>query len=62
MELMFPWAVYAGIATFVVLLIFKLKNKDKFRKGKKVANTGFVEETPLYKSLFKKYKILLLFF
>ena len=59
MELMFPWAVYAGIATFVVLLIFKLKNKDKFRKGKKVANTGFVEETPLYKSLFKKYKILL---
>jgi len=56
MELIFPRAIYVGIPIALGLLLIGLKRKDKFRKGKKVANTGFIEETRLYKKLMRKYK------
>ncbi len=57
MELIFPRAIYIGIPIALGLLLIGLKRKDKFRKGKKVANTNFIEETPLYKKLMRKYKV-----
>ncbi len=57
MELIFPRAIYIGIPIALGLLLIGLKRKDKFRKGKKVANTIFMEETPLYRKLMRKYKV-----
>lgn len=57
MELVFPRAIYVGIPVALALLLIGLKRKDKFRKGKKIANTGFIEETKLYKKLMRNYKV-----
>jgi len=57
MEIMFPLALFIGIPLAVLLIFFTFKRKDKFRKGKKVANTNFIEDTPLYKRLMISYRI-----
>lgn len=56
MELMFPAAICIGIPIAVILTFITIKRKDTFVKGKKVANTNFIKETPLYKKLLKQYK------
>ena len=56
MELMYPQVLFIGIPIAIVLTFFTLKRKDVFHKGRKVANTNFVEETPLYKKLMRQYK------
>lgn len=56
MELMFPVAIYVGIPIAVILTFITIKRKDVFGKGKKVANTNFIKETPLYQKLMKEYK------
>ena len=58
MELIFPWFLYVGIVVLVILCILKFINRIKYKRGKRVANTGFVEETSLFKQLYLKYKIL----
>lgn len=56
MELMYPQVLFIGIPVAIILTFFTIKRNDVFRKGKKVANTNFVEETPLYKKLMRQYK------
>ena len=58
MELVSPWVLYIGIPVIIILPFLRLKQKDQYQKGNKVANTGFIEETPYYKKLLKQYKIL----
>ena len=60
MELIFPWVLYSGLILVIVLLLLNLlkwKKKDTYKKGNKVTNTSFLEETPYYKQLYKKYRI-----
>lgn len=57
MELMHPWAIYIGIPLAIIMTFFTIKKKDVFQKGKKVANTNFLEDTPLYKKLLWEYRI-----
>lgn len=57
MELMNPAILFIGIPIAVILTFFTIKRKDSFGKGKKVANTKFIENTPLYKKLMLEYKI-----
>lgn len=57
MELMHPWAIFVGIPIAIILTFFTIKKKEVFEKGKKVANTNFIEDTPLYKKLMREYKI-----
>lgn len=56
MELVFPLAIYVGIPLAIILLFLGFKKKEVFDKGQKVANTYFIEQTPLYKQLVRKYK------
>lgn len=35
----------------------KWKKKDTYKKGNKVTNISFLEETPFYKKLYRKYKM-----
>lgn len=56
MELVFPLAIYVGVPAIIILLFVGFKRKDIFKDGKKVANTGFIEETELYKRLKRNYK------
>ncbi len=57
MELMFPVAIFVGIPLAIILTFITIKRKDVFQKGKKVANTNFIEDTTLYKKLQKEYMI-----
>lgn len=56
MELIFPWVIYIGIPVVLILPFLNRKRKEKYEEGQKVTNTGFIEETPYYKKLLKKYK------
>lgn len=58
MELMFPVALFIGIPLAILLIFITIKRKEVFRKGKKVANTNFIEETPLFRKLMREYKFL----
>ena len=58
MELMFPWAIYVGIPVLVLIPFLMFRKKDRYKKGKKAANTSYVEETPLYKRLVFRYRVL----
>lgn len=57
MELMHPEAIFIGIPIAIILSFITIKRKDIFKKGKKVANTNFIEDTPLYKRLLFQYKL-----
>lgn len=57
MELMFPVAIFVGIPLAIILTFITIKKKDVYLKGKKVANTNFIEDTPLYKKLQTEYKV-----
>lgn len=54
MELVNSWILYVGIVLLIVLIVIKFKNN--YKNGKKVANTKYIENTPYYKKIIKKYK------
>ena len=56
MELVNSWILYVGIVLLIVLIVIKFKNN--YKNGKKVANTKYIENTPYYKKVIKKYKFL----
>lgn len=58
MALVFPWVLYIGVPVIIVVGLFPFKKKDTYRNGKRVANTGLIEETDYYKKLYREYKIL----
>lgn len=58
MELRYPLVIYIGLPIILLLIILKLKKPIDYTKGKKIANTKYVEENPYYKEIMKKYKIL----
>ncbi len=57
MELVFPGVLYIGIPIVILFPFLKWKKEEKYREGKKVANTDFIEATPLYQKLLKQYKL-----
>lgn len=57
MELIYPLVVYIGIPAIIILVFIKVKSSMSYNKGKKIANTKYIEEIPYYKELMKKYKI-----
>lgn len=57
MELMHPIVLFIGIPLVCILILFSHRKKDTFGKGKKVANTKFIEDTPLYRKLMREYKV-----
>lgn len=58
MALVNPWVLYIGIPILVVLCLLRFKKKKQFKDGKRVANTGLIEETDYFKKLYRQYKIL----
>lgn len=57
MEIMYPVAII--ICFLLAILIFFVNlNKNKYKEGKKVANTKFVRETSYFKAKLREYKIL----
>lgn len=57
MELVFSWVLLIGIPICLVLIFIKFKKRVAYKEGKKVANTGFLENTDLYRRLERQYKI-----
>lgn len=51
MALVFPWVLYIGVPVIIVVGLFPFKKKDTYRNGKRVANTGLIEETDYYKKI-----------
>lgn len=58
MALVFPWVLYIGVPVVILLVLLRFKRKDIYQNGKKVANTGLIEETSFYKKIYKEYKLL----
>ena len=58
MELMFPAVIVICLLIVIALFFIKMKKKEAYTQGKKVANTNFIKDTPYYKQRMKKYKIL----
>lgn len=56
MELMYPIAIIIMLVISIAIFFWKLKSKEKYTYGKKVANTKFVQETEYYKKKVRKYK------
>lgn len=61
MELINPIVIYVGIPILIIISVSKLKKRDIYKNGKKVANTQYVEEIPYYKEIMKNYKRLTYF-
>lgn len=58
MELINPWVLIVGAVVIALLGILSFSLiKPKYKKGRKVANTSLVEDTPYFKKLMKKYNI-----
>ena len=58
---MWPWALAIGLPVILVLIFIGFKKKHDYKKGKKVAGAAFLVETPYYKKMVKKYKVLRVF-
>ncbi len=59
MELMYPIVILLALGISIFIVIVLNNKKEKYSKGKKVANTKFVKETAYYAEKLKKYKIIL---
>ena len=57
MELTYPFVICIGILVITLLIICKFNKKDKYKNGKKVANTKYVKDDPYYKKKMRQYKI-----
>lgn len=61
MELTYKYVFYIGIVVVVFLLFsifFKVKKKNKYKDGVKIANTKYAKSIPYYKEILLKYKVL----
>lgn len=58
MELVYPLVIFIGIIILIILIVLKLKRKDVYKDGKKIANTKYVKSLPYYKEVIKRYKVL----
>lgn len=58
MELMYPIAIIICVILSLALVFARLKKKEKYTNGKKVANTKYIKETEYYKTKIRKYKII----
>lgn len=58
MELVYPFVLFIGIPLLVILIILKLKKKETYKQGKKIANTEYTKNLDYYKQILRKYKIL----
>lgn len=58
MELVYPVAIFIGIAIIIFLNIRKSKKTQKYENGTKVANTKYIKKTQYYQTVMKQYKIL----
>ena len=58
MELIYSIAVIICLIIALVICFGNFNKKEKYTKGKKVANTNYIKETEYYKEKVKKYKIL----
>lgn len=58
MELVYPFVLFIGIPLLVILIILRLKKKDTYKQGKKIANTEYTKNLEYYKQILRKYKIL----
>lgn len=56
MELMYPLAIAVGIPVIIVLGLLTYGYSKKFKNGRKVANTEFVEKTRYFKNKLIEYK------
>ena len=59
MDLMHPYVIYIGIPIILVLSIvtFSFRRKKKYKDGKKVANSEFIENTSYFKWRIVEYRI-----
>ena len=55
MELINPWAIYIGLGLVLLVFIVSFFLKDKYKKGRKTANTDILKEMPEYKRLLRIY-------
>ena len=53
MDLTYPFVICIGILVITLLIICKFNKKDKYKNGKKVANTKYVKDDPYYKNNIK---------
>ncbi len=58
MELMYPVVVIICLIVGVAIFFINFNKKNRYTKGKKVANTKYIKETEYYKSKIRRYKIL----
>lgn len=58
MELVYPFVLFIGIPLLVILIILRLKKKDTYKQGKKIANTEYTKNLEYYKQILRKYRIL----
>ena len=58
MELMYPIVIVICVIFGLAIFFINFNNDKKYIRGKKVANTQYINETDYYKSKIKKYKIL----
>ncbi len=56
MELMYPLAIMIGIPVIIVLGLITFGYSKKFKNGRKVANTEFVEQSRYFKNKLIEYK------
>jgi len=56
MELMYPLAIMIGIPVIIVLGLITFGYSKKFKNGRKVANTDFVEQSRYFKNKLIEYK------
>lgn len=59
MELKNPYVFYFGIIFVIVICFFmyKKKQKEPYKSGKKVANTELIKQNAEFKKIFKKYRV-----
>ncbi|MBO4747464.1 MAG: hypothetical protein J5607_05350 [Clostridiales bacterium] len=56
MELMYPLAIAVGVPVVIILGLLTYGYSKRFKKGRKVANTEFVEKTRYFKNKMIEYK------
>lgn len=57
MELKFPYAIAIGIPVILLLALLTYGVRKKYKDGRKVANTEFIEKTPYFKRKLLEYRL-----
>ena len=56
MELRFPYAIAVGIPVILLLALLTYGVRKKYKDGRKVANTEYIEKTPYFKRKLLEYR------